>query len=61
MIGFEFKVTNNALERLVHDAIMDALPDNELEVSGFSINLKVLGLLPFRQKIKPFRSLCRLA
>lgn len=43
MIGFVFKVTNNALERLVHDAILDALPDHELEVSGFSINLKVLG------------------
>lgn len=43
MIGFECRIANRALETLVYEALSDAIPDQEMDVNGFAITLKLLG------------------
>ena len=43
MIGFECRIANSALENLVHEAMLEAIPDQEMDVNGFAITLKILG------------------
>ena len=43
MIGFECRIANRALETLVYEALSDAIPEQEMDVNGFAITLKLLG------------------
>lgn len=43
MIGFEFKIANRALQHLLHEAIMKAIPEQDMDIHGFIIRLKILG------------------